>query len=72
MKDLQLADLYNPNKVAAVLHNNGKYYECDERNQAFQETGGRYEIWQKLKDGRLLLVIRWNKSSIIATYKEVK
>ena len=69
MMDLNLADLNNPSNITAILHNNGKIFEIDPKDQGFQETKGRYELWQKLEDGRLLCVKAWNKRSVIATYR---
>ena len=75
MKDLELTDLYNPKKLTAFLHKNGKYYEtCD--STAIQvyykdkkETQiSKIEFWEKLKDGRLLKIIGFTNKSIIATY----
>jgi len=67
---LKLSDLHNPDKITAILHNNGLFIEAGE-NQAFQETKGRWELWQKdpLICGRLLCVKAWNKSAVIACYK---
>ena len=69
MNDLNLSDLNNPNQVTAILHNNGRFVGIDPKDQGFQETKGRYELWQKLEDGRLLCVKAWNKKSVIATYR---
>jgi hypothetical protein len=68
MADLQLSDLHNPEAVIAILHNNGQFIKRDPKDQGFQETSGRYELWQKLEDGRLLCVRAWNKKSVVATY----
>ena len=64
---LKLSDLHNPDKITAILHNNGLFIEAGE-NQAFQETKGRWELWEK-HNGRLFCVKVWNKSAVIATYK---
>jgi hypothetical protein len=67
MNFLNLSDLRNPDKTTGILLNDTTYIAVGE-NQGFQETKGRYELWEKLKDGRLLMVIRWNKKSVLATY----
>ena len=68
MPFLNLSDLYNPQNVTAILTNCNNFIERDLKDQAFQETKGRFELWQKLQDGRLLYVKGWNKKSIICTY----
>ena len=68
---MDLSDLHNPDKTTAILLNNTTYIVAGE-NQGFQETKGRYELWEKIKDGRLLMVIRWNKKSVLATYIDKK
>jgi len=30
-----------------------------------QETKDRYELWQKLEDGRLIMLRSWNKKSLL-------
>lgn len=67
MKDLGIKDLYNPNRIKAILTTKNHYIEADE-NQGFQEYPGSIELWQVMEDGRLLRVIRWLKKSICATY----
>ena len=67
MDFLNLSDLHNPDKTTGILLKDTTYIVASQ-NQGFQETKGRYELWEKLKDGRLLMVIRWNKKSVLATY----
>ena len=67
MNFLELNNLHNPEKIVSIMHKDGTFYDIS-KNQGFQETNGRIEIWEKLDDGRLMLVVRWNKTSILATY----
>ena len=67
MKNLKLTDLHNPENITGFLHTNGNYYEAD-KGQGFQEYPGSIELWEKLKDGRLLRVKRWLKKSVICYY----
>ena len=68
MNDLNLNDLHNPNHVDAILLKDNGYISAD-KDQAWQEYPGSYELWQKMDDGRLMRVQRWLKKSVIATYK---
>ena len=67
MENLKINDLYNPNGITSFLHTNGNIYEAGE-NQGFQEYPGSIELWEKLKDGRLMRVKRWLKKSVITYY----
>jgi hypothetical protein len=67
MGELNLADLYNPNNISAVLINNTGVVEAG-KNQGFQEYPKSVELWEKMEDGRLLRVKRWLSKSIICKY----
>ncbi len=64
MRNLELSDLHNPEEIIGFLHKNNNFYEAGE-NQAFQDYPKSLELWGKLKDGRLMLVKRWYKKSIL-------
>ena len=72
MKDMTLKDLYNPNKITAIYlrDRTNAIVELNE-DEGFQEYPRLIEIWQQLSDGRLFLLKRWRKSSILgAKYKK--
>jgi|GEM_PF-6804802 len=64
---MNLEDLYNPDNICAIMTTKGVFVEKGP-NQGFQETAGRYELWEKLEDGRLLKVKGWNKKATLAAY----
>ena len=69
MEHLKLSDLRNPRGVTGILHDNAKIgYITADTDQGWQEYPGSWELWQKLKDGRLLRVGRWLKRAILVTY----
>lgn len=67
---LQLTDLHNPHNITAIMSTSGQFTERDKTDQGFQETKGRYELWQKMDNGHLMKVKGWNKKAILATYKD--
>ena len=62
----RLNELHNPNNIEGILlWNRGKSKEIGKaENQRFQEYPKSVELWELLKDGRLLRVQRWLKKSI--------
>lgn len=65
MKDSQLSDLYNPNKITGLYTLKGKsnHYKAEE-GSAFQEYPRMIELWVETKYGTIILAKRWRKSSI--------
>jgi len=68
MKELQISDLHNPDNVKAIQTNAGLYIEIVPKKQGWQETKGRWQLWEKFLDGRLLCLRQWNKKAVLATY----
>ncbi len=60
---MNLSDLHNPDKITAITLNNGDGMVLG-KNQGWQETKGRYELWWD-DNGLLRLVNRWNKKSVL-------
>jgi hypothetical protein len=58
-----ISELHNPNNIIGFLHVNGNEYKLN-NNQGFQEYPRSLELWEKLPDGRLVLLKRWYKKSI--------
>lgn len=69
MEKLELCDLYNPDNIAGIHTKKGVFVITDDGNQGFQETLGRWQLWQKFDDGRLLCIKQWNKSAVLAAYE---
>ena len=69
MKDLELSDLYNPDRIVTVLLKDGTQITADS-DQGFQIYKKCTELWQKMKDGRLMRVKRWYSKSVICYYKD--
>jgi len=64
MGQLNISDLYNPNKISAVLvYKKNEFIEAAD-DQGFQEYPRTVELWQKIDDGRLLKVAAWRKTSV--------
>ncbi len=72
MKNLTFSDLYNPNKIEAIIIWKGEKslaYESD-TNTAFQEYPRSIELWG-LHNGNLIKLQRWLKKSVThATYSD--
>lgn len=68
IKDLQLSDLHNPQKVVGVFLKNGDYFEALKDTQGWQERPGSWELWQKMECGFLIRVQRWLKKSVVGVY----
>lgn len=62
-----IKDLFNPNNITSVLHNNGIHYVLGDK-QGFQEYPKSIELWAELEDGRLFRYKRWLKKSIAFIY----
>lgn len=68
MAFLELSDLRNPEHIKAIMLKNGNFVPA-EQNQGFQILDKWVELWQKLEDGRLLMVKRWKRyQSVLMMY----
>ena len=66
---IQMKDLHNPNNITAIMTTRGQFTERRKTDQGFQETNGRYELWQMMDRGYLMKVKGWNKKSVLRTYR---
>lgn len=68
MPFLEITDLRNPDHIKAVMLKSGNIVQA-ETGQGFQILDKWVELWQKLEDGRLLMVKRWQRyRSVLMMY----
>ena len=66
---MDVSNLHNPNGIQAILHNDGNTYAANGVKQGFQETKGRYELWEEFEEGMMARLKAWNKKSVLFVYQ---